>query len=384
MDLHGKHLLGGLAKRGHKVIVISTKHPSLKEYEEINGIKIHYLKDTDFGSSRKGWKRESRKKFLEIIRTENIDIAVSQSRAGYSIARLSKNMKMPLVTIFHGYETMVFFSILRQVLNFKTGIRQLIRSFFATAYYTFFQEYPLLFYSDRIIAVSKKVSNVMSGRFPNISPKIKMIDIGIDIKIFNFSEETRSRGREMLGIPAEEKVILFLSLISKQKGADVAIKAFREISHDNTLRLVIGGDGEYLEGAKELVREYNLESKVIFPGFIPNEEAALYYNAADVFIFPTLRLESFGIVIAEAMACKKPVIASRIGSIPYVIDDGIDGVLIEPGDYRGLAEQIDKILHDNIYSERLAQNAYLKARSRFDMEKMIKETMQIFEDTRNR
>jgi len=50
MDLHGKHLLEGLAQRGHDVTVISTKHPSSKEYEEINGIRFHYLNETTFGS----------------------------------------------------------------------------------------------------------------------------------------------------------------------------------------------------------------------------------------------------------------------------------------------------------------------------------------------
>ncbi|OGW39034.1 MAG: hypothetical protein A2Y97_02355 [Nitrospirae bacterium RBG_13_39_12] len=383
MDLHGKQLLEGLSARGHRVIVISTKHPSSKEYEEVDGIRFYYLKNTTFGSSRRGWKRESKKKYLEILRTEKIDITVSQSRAGYSIAGLSRKMNIPLVTIFHGYETMIFFSILKQVLNFKTDYWQLIKSLLATCYYTLFQEYPLLFYSTMMVAVSEKVREVMSRRLPGITSRMNVINYGIDLKIFDFSEETRSRGREMLGISEKEKVILFLSLISKQKGADIAIKAFRELSNDNSLRLIIGGAGEYLKGAKDLAKQYGLESRIIFPGFIPNEEAPLYYNASDIFIFPTLRLESFGIVIAEAMACKRPVIASRIGSIPYVIDDGIDGVLIEPGDYRGLAEQIKKILYDYAYSEKIAQNAYAKARSRFDIEKMIRETIQTFENARN-
>jgi glycosyltransferase involved in cell wall biosynthesis len=318
MDLHGKNLLEGLSKKGHKVTVISTKHPSGKEFEETNGIRRYYLKRTTFGSSRRGWKRESIRKFKDVLEREKIDVVLSQSRAGYGIAKIAKNKRIPFITIMHGYETMIFYSILNQVMNFRKDYFYLIKSCLSALYYSIFQEFPLLMHSSTVIAVSDKVAKVF-GRRPFVNGnKIRIINYGIDLEVFKFSEEKRKNTRTRLNISDDDQVILFLSLISKQKGADIAIKAFNKLSHLKNIKLIVAGDGEYLEDAKELVKQYDIESRVIFPGFIPNKDTSDYYNAADIFVFPTLRLESFGIVIAEAMACKKPVIASYIGSVPDV------------------------------------------------------------------
>ena len=377
MDLHGKHLLEGLSKRGHKITVISTKHPNGKEYEEINGIEIHYLKHTTFGSSRKGWKKESINKFKDIVRTEKIDIALSQQTAGYSVVKMAKSMRIPFVTIMHGYETMIFRSILNQVLNFKKDYLLLIKSCLSSFYYSIFQERPVLMRSSETIAVSDRVAKVIKNRPFVGKDRIKIINYGIDLKVFNFSEEARKKARLKLNMSDHDRVILFLSLLSKQKGADIAIKALNELSNHKNLKLIIAGDGEYLEDAKLLVKHFKLESRIVFTGFVRNEDTAEYYNASDIFIFPTLRLESFGIVIAEAMACGKPVIASNIGAIPDVIDNGTNGILIPIGDFKELARQIILLLNNQRYSSMLAKNAQQKALERFGLDRMMEETIKV-------
>jgi glycosyltransferase involved in cell wall biosynthesis len=379
MDLHGKHLLEGLVGKGHVVIVISTKHPSGKKYEEINGIKLYYLENTRFGSPRRGWKQKSLKAFINILKAEKIDLVVSQSKAGYGVVRMVRGMGIPFVTIMHGYETMIFGSVLKQVMNFKKDYLSLFKSLLAALYYSLFQEYPLLVNSSRTIAVSDKVAEVIKRR-PFVDPnKIEVINYGIDLGTFRISEEERENTRRELGLSDNERVILFLSLISRQKGADVALKALRELSKEKNIRLILAGDGDYLEGAKSLAQQLDIDSRVIFPGFIPNELAARLYNASDLFVFPTLRLESFGIVIAEAMACGKPVIASNIGSIPNVIDNGINGILIPPGDFRELASQIKRLFNDRMYSKALSEKAQLKATERFGLDRMVERTIEVFE-----
>jgi glycosyltransferase involved in cell wall biosynthesis len=141
----------------------------------------------------------------------------------------------------------------------------------------------------------------------------------------------------------------------------------------------VAGDGDYLPGAKQLAKTLGIADKVIFPGFVRNEDTSLFYNVSDVFIFPTLRLESFGIVLAEAMACGKPVIASNIGSIPNVIDHEINGILFPPGDFRELANQIKRLLNDRMHSKELSEKARLKATERFGLERMVERTIEVFE-----
>jgi glycosyltransferase involved in cell wall biosynthesis len=380
MDLHGKHLLEGLASKGHEVIVISTKHPSGKEYENINGIRLYYLQNTTFGSPRKKWEEESIKRFKAISGRGKIDVILSQSRAAYGVAKIAKDMGIPVVTIMHGYQTMILRSIWNQVRNFRKGYLTFFKASLATFYYSVFQEYPLLMNSSAIIAVSDNVGEVL-GRKPFIDRnKISVINYGIDLGIFNVSQEKRKKTREYLNISDQDRVILFLSLLSKQKGADVALRSFKELSEKETnIKLIIGGDGEYLGEAKRLAKALHIEQAVSFPGFVPNEETSGYYNAADVFVFPTLRLESFGIVIAEAMACGKPVIASNIGSIPNVIDNGLNGILIPPGDYRELTQQIRRLLKDQDYFNMLSQNAHLKATSNFGLDRMVEKTISVLE-----
>jgi glycosyltransferase involved in cell wall biosynthesis len=210
--------------------------------------------------------------------------------------------------------------------------------------------------------------------------KINVINYGIDLKLFKFSEEERKETRLKLNISNHDKVVLFLSLLSKQKGTDIALKAFNELAKNNeSIKLIIAGDGEYFEEAKLLANNYKIKSRVIFTGFVHNEDTHKYYNASDIFIFPTLRLESFGIVIAEAMACGTPVIASNIGSIPEVIDNGINGVIFPTGDFMELARQINLLLNDPRYSAMLVQNARQKALNEFGLDRMIGETIKIFE-----
>ena len=110
---------------------------------------------------------------------------------------------------------------------------------------------------------------------------------------------------------------------------------------------------------------------MIFTGFIPNEIASQYYNASDIFIFPTLRVESFGIVVAEAMACAKPIIASNIGSIPFLIDDGINGLLVPQGKVDALADKIRLLLNNKDLANKLALHAKEKAVNHFNLEAMI-------------
>lgn len=381
MDLHGKQLLERLSERGHKISIISTRHPEGKESEEINGIKIYYLKNTTFGSSRRGWKKQSINKFKEILINENVDITLSQQTAGYGVVKISQKMGIPFVTIMHGYEIMIFLSILNQVRNFKSGYLSLAKIFLSSVYRSIFQEFPILRNSSLIIAVSNNVATILANRpFMDMDKdKIKVVNCGIDLNLFKISEEERKNTRMKLNISDQEQVLLFLSLITKQKGADIAIKAFEKLTKNKNLKLIIAGDGEYLEEAKLLVKQLGIESKVIFTGFVPNEDASKYYNAADIFIFPSLRLESFGIVLAEAMACAKPIIASNIGSIPEVIDDGINGLFIPHGNIDELVKKILFLLQNKDAAQELAANARKKAVEKFSLKRMVDETINLFE-----
>lgn len=382
MDLQGKHLFEGLARRGHEVTVITSRHPEGKEYEEINGVRIHYLARTVFGSPRRGWAGESLKKFESIAAGEGTDLVLSQHAAACGVAARARKMGLPVVSIMHGYETMMFRSTLNAVLNFKEGWLGLPKAFFSMFYYTFAHELPVLWYSTAVIAISENVRRAVLRRMCLAKGVVRLVHCGIDTGRFRPSIEVRKDARRKLDLSEGEKVILFLSLLTRQKGVDVAIKAFKELEGRKSLRMIIAGDGECLEDTRALAARLGVAGRITFVGYVLNERAHEYYNASDIFIFPTIREESFGIVAAEAMACARPVVASRTGTVPEVIDDGLNGILVAPGNFRELAQKIGMLLDNAEYANRLAQNACCKAKEKFGLDRMLEDTLSVFEKAR--
>ena len=146
------------------------------------------------------------------------------------------------------------------------------------------------------------------------------------------------------------------------------IEIVPELLKDFDLKLVIVGTGEYLENLKRLAKEKGVLDKVIFAGKVTDEEMIKYYNLANVFVFPTLRVEAFGIVVAEAMACGKPAIATRIGGIPTVVDDNKNGFLIERGNLKELKNKILMLLKDDKLAKRIGKAAREKVVNNFILE----------------
>lgn len=136
-------------------------------------------------------------------------------------------------------------------------------------------------------------------------------------------------------------VLLTLGVLSRQKGVDLAIEALAKLlPRYPQLRLLVVGSGDYEGGLRRLARKLGVEAAVHFIGSVPHEQTAEFYNAADLFLLPTLREEGFANVILEAMASERPVIASRIGGNPEAVLDGETGFLIPPGDVKALGERI--------------------------------------------
>jgi glycosyltransferase involved in cell wall biosynthesis len=264
--------------------------------------------------------------------------------------------------------------------NFRKGYLYLIKSFLSSAYYSVFHELPIIRNSSTIIAVSNEVAHNTKKLYFVDKGKIYTVYNGVDINLFCPNQEQKECIRRTLAISDKEKVLLFFSFVTKQKGLHLLIKALPDIlKKDNYVKLLVAGEGNYLTEAKQLVGQLGLESYVFFAGYIPHKDASHYINASDIFILPTLRHEGMPFSLLEAMACGKPVIASRIGGIPSVIDDGINGLLIPPGSTSKLTEKTIFLLNNKDFADKLAINAREKAIKKFSLEKMVEETIKVFE-----
>jgi glycosyltransferase involved in cell wall biosynthesis len=148
------------------------------------------------------------------------------------------------------------------------------------------------------------------------------------------------------------------------KGVEFLIKAMTGL--DATLLIVGAGPEE--RRLKKLVDRLNLNSKITFVGFVPNEDLPSYYRACDVFCLPSVvRSESFGIVQLEAMASSRPVVSTEIGTATsFVNRDGETGIIVPPRDEKALTSALKAILDDPILKRRLGEDARRRVVKYFD------------------
>ena len=191
---------------------------------------------------------------------------------------------------------------------------------------------------------------------------------GVDHIVFSPGE--RAAARRWLGL-ANQPIILFAGRIQAHKGVDVAIRALAKLPENVAAGqgppelLVVGGPSgrrgaDELLGLRRIVSDLALEERVHFLPAQPHATLAGFYRAADVLVMPS-RSESFGLVAAEAQACGLPVVASDVGGLRYVIEDGRSGVVVdklEPGDFAGA---ILSVLDDPEAITRLSRGAVANA-----------------------
>jgi len=381
MEIHGKLLSEGLTKMGHEVTIISTKHPSNLDFEEINGIKINYLENTVSGSKRKNWPNASLNKFLELNDKNPFDIILSQQSSAYGFpGSLLKRNKIPLVTRIAGTQLDMLMSVYNQTLNFRKGFLELFKEILITFYNYFFVELPLYHKSTELIVVSHHLAGSLKKFYFINQQKINLVFHGTNTEIFKPDKKSGDSVRDKYGISTDTKVLLIASTVSRQKGFNVALVAFRKIlSAYSNIKLLVVGEGDYLEDLKRLAHQYDIQNNVIFTGHVPNDEISGFYNASDIFLLPTLRVEGFPRVLIEAMSCGKPVVASRIGGILSIIDDGKNGLLITPGNIDELIDKVFILLKNEAFASQLADDARKEAIKKFSLDKMVKKTIKVFE-----
>lgn len=177
-----------------------------------------------------------------------------------------------------------------------------------------------------------------------------------------------------------KKVIFTVSRLAPNKGFDTAIKVLPEVLRKiPTAVYIIGGTGPCEKELKELASQMNLENKVIFTGFIPDEELPLYYNLCDVFLLLTREIkrkgnvEGFGMVFIEANACGKPVIGGRTGGTLDAIVDGRTGFLVDPLNLEEISEKLIELLTNDDLAKTLGEEGRKRAVKDFYWQKISKE-----------
>ncbi len=194
--------------------------------------------------------------------------------------------------------------------------------------------------------------------------------------------EDQDRGRKFKAkykIPEDRNVVVQVSWIIPEKGITDLLSAMHLVLQKNRkVHLVLAGEGSYRAEYTALAKDLGLDDHVTWTGLVidPFEEGV--YDAADVVCQVSRWQEAFGQTIAEAMACKKPVIGTRVGGIPELIQDGESGYLVEPRDAPAIADRILLLLNNGELRERIGETCYSVARARFDLKQNVKRILELY------
>jgi sugar transferase (PEP-CTERM/EpsH1 system associated) len=219
----------------------------------------------------------------------------------------------------------------------------------------------------RFFCVSKDIADSIVRH--RIAPrrKVHVVPNGIDVARFD-RDGDRGELRRSLGLPAEAPIIGTVGRLDEVKRQDRLIRAFAQVRRGwPEARLLLVGDGPSRDELRTLTEGLGLGDCVHFAGYQPRPER--YLHAMDVFAL-TSRSEGMPLAVLEAWAAGVPVVASRVGGLPELIDDGRTGRLIEPGDEAAWSEALAALLADPQAASRLGQEGRRHVRARFGVRAM--------------
>lgn len=222
--------------------------------------------------------------------------------------------------------------------------------------------------ADRVTAVAEPVRNFLEGTVGIPASKLITIQNGVDICRY---EEAVPHNRDQWDLKNNDVIICCVGRLSLEKGHTVLLRAFRKvISRHPLVRLALIGEGEERERLQHLAADLNIQHFVRFLGLRADVPEVL--AACDLFALPSIQ-EGLPMVILEALAAGKAVIASEVGAIPDVIRHGATGLLVPPGDVDALADALCLLIEDEGARQRLGQSGRELVREAYDFERTVQQ-----------
>ncbi len=226
---------------------------------------------------------------------------------------------------------------------------------------------------NKVIAVSKNLKEklIKQGCFPD---KVELIYNGIEIN--KFISLDQSSIKKELNIKLSSKVIGSVGRLSVEKGFKYFIEAAAHLSkiYDNIVFILVG-DGPQKKELEDFSTKLGIKDRITFTGFC--EDVIPFLSCMDIFVFPSL-WEGFGLALIEAMALGKPSITTDVGIVPEIINDGINGILIEKEDSVQLSNAIVRLLSDEREALLIGIAAKKTIEERFSLREMIEKYEKVY------
>lgn len=227
---------------------------------------------------------------------------------------------------------------------------------------------------DQLITVSEdlaQIAQALAGPLP-----IHVIHNGADESLF--APRPKNTARAKLGLPLDQQVVLFAGNLVEIKGVEYLLEAVAKLRRETMLVCMLG-DGELRTKLASLSARLGISQQCHFAGARPHDELGFWFSAADCFVLPSLS-EGFPTVLAEATMSGVPVVATAVGGVPEVIENGRTGLLVPPGNSSALAEAIRAILDNVVPVRDMVERAQIRARNELTWAANARKTLAVYQE----
>ncbi len=361
------------AGTGHRVQVLAGGKPGLKTEETVEGMRVLRYVRSRWNFFRDYRAAEAASRSL----TGPIDVIyILHPFSGAAIQRVARFAKVPMIYFFNSSWPLEYL-IRRSFGRTPRPWHRWIADRFSTL------ERRTLLRSDRILTISKYITDLLLTSHPVDPAKIVQISLGADVERFA-PKNSVADARMRLRWPEGRTHLLSVRNLEPRMGLENLIDALAELrTKDGSLQLTIIGSGSLRSFLETHARERRVEEHVTFLGEVSDEVLALAYQAADLFVLPTRELEGFGLVTVEAMASGCPVVATPVGASPEILGGFDPSFLAKDASAREIGAAIARFLTRRDQWPELRERAARYARENYSWETVVRKITQVAEDLLN-
>jgi glycosyltransferase involved in cell wall biosynthesis len=253
-----------------------------------------------------------------------------------------------------------------------------LRGYFGTVRTAFFRqvERTLAHASDALVAVSPEVRDDLVELGVAPAEKFVVVRLGIPLTERLDDGSADVDYRRLYGIPREAFVVGWVGRMTGVKDTGAVLRvvaALRERGIEAVVCMV--GDGPDREPLEELAHKLRIGRVCYFAGYQP--DVGGFYRLFDAFFLPSVN-EGTPVSAIEALATGTPVVANRVGGVPDVVRDGVDGFLVEPGDVEGAAERLEQLARDPALREQLGASGRERVRARYAVSRLVDDVDRLY------
>jgi D-inositol-3-phosphate glycosyltransferase len=354
-----------LTEMGYQIDVLTSKYEG-RNMNPLKGITIHHYPSLNvakrFGVPYPIISFEAYKMFTHLI--GKCDIVHAHGHvymASYMAGMVAKKLKKPFIVTQHNtfIDYKSFLNIVEQLNDMVIG-KSVLR------------------HADRITTVSKETKKYVL-RLGADKTKTSVIYNGVDTDLFRPANKNQSRKK--LGLPNNRKIVLSVRRLVYKNGLDTLIESVPKVAqkHPDVL-FVVAGKGPSRKLVEDRIKELGISQNIKLAGFVPDEQLPLYYDAADIFMLPSASGEGLPLVLLEAMACGVPVIATKVGGTPEIVNHMKNGVLVPPIDTEAMAEATSKLLSEEKLRTTIGEEARRNVENRFTWTENVRQLQEVYNE----